>query len=453
MGEIRIKGQGGRTAQARLAADAQLVGELLESEADLSSMTEELIQSQDQLLAVYGLAQLARRRVGVAETVAALAEAAARLLEVEGTAVMMAFEGRNPLAAQQPSGCQDEAWLVSLLPILSFQRQTVLWQGPGQSEQLPAGMRSLLMLPIDIGDQTQGGLVFWSEHGERFSSPEIKLARAIAEHAGAQIENAMLHQDRIAQVRLETEMALARRVQMNLLPKAPPALPGLGLFASTRPASHVGGDYFDFIAGPGGSTTILVGDVSGKGLSAALVMAMTRTILRSVVAHARRTSDLASSPGPAALLSLVNDEMYDDLTELSMFATVFAIQHHPDSRRLVYANAGHSPVIYKPAGGPAGLLEADSPPVGVLRTIECEDRILELGPGDILVAATDGFNEARDCDDRLFGIERLIAYVEANAHLPAVSLGQTLFAAVEAHCDGAMQEDDQTLVIAKGVPA
>jgi phosphoserine phosphatase RsbU/P len=324
---------------------------------------------------------------------------------------------------------------------------------------------------MDTGSQVQGALIFWSERHERFASPDTKLAGALAEHAGVQIENALLQRDRIAQARLETEMQLARQVQTNLLPKALPRLPGLDLYACTRPASQVGGDFFDFVADSADSTIFLVSDVSGKGMSAALVMTMTRTILRSIVgqakahagaAHAGAAHHGAMAPGasglprPAALLAMVNDELFQDLTELSMFATAFLAQYHHPSRRLLYANAGHSPVIYMPAGSRPQLLEAGCPPIGVMPTLEYAPpftsgtRTLTLRPGDLLVAASDGFNETRNAADEMFGLERLLRCVEEAACLPAEALGQTLFAAVEAFRDGEMQEDDQTLVIAKG---
>ncbi len=465
-GEIRITGMIGEAARARAAAEAQLVGLLLQAEADLASMTDELIETQDQLLAVYDLGQLARRPMRLAERLLALAEAAGRLLNVDGAAIVLASEESGPVAAQFPPATQDEGWLLSLLTSLPdgpAQESAVLWQGRQEGDEgwplsLPERVRSLLMVRIGTGEHVRGAFAFWSEQGERFASPQLKLASAIAEHAGVQVENALLHRERIAQARFETEMQLARRVQTNLLPRELPALPGLDVYARMRPASHVGGDFFDFVASSADRTVFLVSDVSGKGMSAALVMTMTRTILRSIVRGATRgdagrigraSRSPRQSPA-AALLAQVNDELYEDLTELSMFATAFVAEYDHLSRRLMYANAGHSPVIYKPAGGAPRLLEADCPPIGVNRTLDYAEQSVILRPGDVLVAASDGFNETRNAADEMFGIERLMRCVEEHAHLSAEAIGQALFAAVEAFRDGEMQEDDQTLVIAKG---
>jgi phosphoserine phosphatase RsbU/P len=449
-GEIRIMGDIGEAARARVAAEAQLVGLLLEAEADLASMTDQLIETQDHLLAVYDLGTLARRPMRLAERLLALTEAAGRLLNVEGTAIVLASDGKGPVAAQYPLGAQDEAWLLALLPSVTSPDRSVLWQGAARPRTLPDRVQSLLMAPLGSSSHAQGVFVFWSDRPERFASPDSKLAHAIAEHAGVQIENALLQRDRIAQARLETEMQLARQVQTNLLPKTLPALPGLDLYGCTRPASHVGGDFFDFVGDATDSTVFLVSDVSGKGISAALVMTMTRTILRSLVGQTKKTSGAGSAPRPASLLSQLNDELFPDLTELSMFATAFVAQYQHPSRRLLYANAGHSPVIYVPAGRPPQLLEALCPPIGVMPVVEYLDQALTLAPGDLLVAASDGFHETRNAADEIFGLERMLQCVAGGVHLSAEAVGQRLFAAVEGFRDGQMQEDDQTLVIAKG---
>jgi len=152
---------------------------------------------------------------------------------------------------------------VSLFPILTFREQVVLWQGPAVTQQLPDTLRSLLMVPI-THRRTGAGRIGLLERARRsICSPDMKLARAIAEHAGAQIENGLLQQERLTQVRLETEMSLARRVQMSLLPKSAPRLPGAEFFAHTRPASQVGGT----------STTLSAGLVAARRSSLAMCLA------------------------------------------------------------------------------------------------------------------------------------------------------------------------------------
>ena len=162
-----------------------------------------------------------------------------------------------------------------------------------------------------------------------------------------------------------------------------------------------------------------MGDISGKGVPAALLMAMTRTVIRT-------KTNVESLPSSQVILSRTNEELYDDFTELSMFATVFVGQYDPVSRQLLYANAGHSPVIYCPAGGKARLLQADGTPVGVLPTSLSEDQYLNFSPGDVLVVATDGFSEARNADGKEFGYDELTALVQSLVNLPARILAEKL---------------------------
>ena len=152
---------------------------------------------------------------------------------------------------------------------------------------------------------------------------------------------------------------------------------------------QVGGDFYDFLHLDGRPFTFTVGDISGKGLPAALLMAMTRTVIRAKVHD-------APTPTPEHVVGRSNKELYDDFTEVNMFATVFVGQYQPLNREMLYANAGHSPVIYCPAGGKARLLKADGTAVGILPTSLSENQRLIFRPGDVLVVATDGLNEAHN---------------------------------------------------------
>jgi sigma-B regulation protein RsbU (phosphoserine phosphatase) len=241
-------------------------------------------------------------------------------------------------------------------------------------------------------------------------------------------------------------MQLAQSVQLNLLPQRPPGVMGLDLWAASHPASTVGGDFYDFILRPDQSLTFTVGDVSGKGMPAALLMAMTRTVIRN-------KAKSVPSPTPEVVMGLSNEELYHDFTEVSMFATVFVGQYEPDSRELLYANAGHSPVIYCPAGGAARLLRADGTAMGILPKSMSADQRLLLEPGDVLVVGTDGLSEAHNAHDEMFGYDRLLEVVESLAVRPAQAIADGLYQTVNNFSAGQPQDDDQTLVVLKGVNA
>lgn len=254
----------------------------------------------------------------------------------------------------------------------------------------------------------------------------------------------MLYQESVNHTHIEAEMELARRVQLRLLPKSPPDVDGLDIGADSCPAWQVGGDFFDFIYRPGRPFIFAVGDVTGKGLSAALLMSMTRTVVRSA---AKFTTVLT----PKAVMNRSNVDLYDDFTEVGMFATAFIGQYQPQADELSYANAGHSPVIYCPAGGPATLLQADGTAMGVLPFGSWENHALPFRPGDLLVVATDGFSEARDQTGDMFGYDRLLRLIEAVADRSAQKISEQIYDSVRDFAYGQPQDDDQTIVVIKRV--
>jgi len=450
LGELRVTGLSGPTHQARLTVDAALLSQWSQLEGEIDGVADELIEAQDQLLALYDLTRSTRSHLSIPETLHSVAREAARLVKTAAAAALVWPDDDSPAVVQHPPGCADEAWLLQVFAqSRARKRELLLQRDETNSAGLPAGIDNIFLAPIQIGGKYTAALALINKSESAFGSPDMKLARAIAEQAGAQIENVQLYQEKLAQTRLETEMALARQVQMHLLPQNPPASPGLDVYVRTLPALQVGGDFYDVTQVAGGPYTFTVGDVSGKGISAALVMAMTRTVLRSA---GRSTRQGIAWPTPAEIMSRATEELYDDLTQVSMFVTIFLGQYDPQRRRLCYANLGHSPVIYCPAGGPARLLEADGPALGVLPMNLSEDQVLPFGPDDLLIVATDGFNEARNTAGQMFGYEQMLAVVESLAGRGADEIAGYLYAAVAAFSAGHAQDDDQTLIILKGTP-
>jgi hypothetical protein len=248
--------------------------------------------------------------------------------------------------------------------------------------------------------------------------------------------------DLFAQARLKTELDMAARIQLQLLPQQFPQIQGLDIYAHCNPAEQVGGDFYDFSAYNDRSFAFAIGDISGKGLPAALFMAMAR-----IVTHTAARSLPAIDP--KAILLRVNEDLYEDFTEAGMFATIFVGCYNAPSAQISYANAGHSPVIYCPEGGPAVLLEADAPMLGVLPGIICTNHTLPFHINDVLVAGTDGLNESFNADGEMFGYERLLRAVERLAHLPSHQIGGELLKTIQQFARGYIQSDDQTFIILK----
>lgn len=439
---LGVSGVNGAAAAAQLAVDAQLVGQLAFKEHESTALTAELASCQDLLLAIYGLARSFRSTIDLDVTLAVIAREATRLLRGVLGLIVIEGDALAPMAVTEPPAAPVD---------LDVARDTLRRAArDGRALVVSDAARALgvahhgqaLIAPIPIDGPITGAIAVVGRAGA-FTAPDVKLAHAIAEQASVQIENALLHRRRVEQARLENEMQVAARVQADLLPHAWPDVDGLDLAATTRPASHVCGDFYDVVPVPGGQLVATLGDVSGKGVPAALVMTMTRTLLRSAIR--------AATPGDLErVLSLAAVSAYEELGGLDMFSTAVVASFDPAAMRVRYVNAGHAPVVYKPRDGRAQLLVADGPPLGMLAHAVGEAHDRALGEGDLLVVATDGLNEARSPEGELFGYERLLGLIDAEARQDAATIAHGLLASVEAFQNGRPRDDDQTVLVMKG---
>ena len=454
VGELRLMGADSGDAADGVAdvgqllkADAHLIGALIELDADLESMAAALGETEDQMLALYELTKSSRNRLDVDDLVGWLARQAARLVKAEGAFVLLEPDH----VAQIPDAKVSPTVLASLRMQLNAAGHALLLDAGDVAFDFPARVNTLFVTPVltDGAGEIVACLGLWLDQAAATLSPDLKLARSIAEQGGAQLEIALLHQELVAQVKVQTELELARQVQSSLLPTLPPQVAGLDIFGQCRPALQVGGDFYDFYVPSSSDSphalTFTVGDVSGKGMPAALLMAMIRTTLRVIV---NREGNVMS---PESILDGANTDLYDDFSDVGMMASIFMGQFDVAARRLTYANAGHSPVILCPAGGEARLLEADGPFLGVLPTCLSQNQEVAFGLGDLLVVLSDGFNEAVNMSEEFFGIERLQRLIERLAHRSAREIGQQLLAEVSEYAKGHSQDDDQTIVVIKGV--
>lgn len=238
------------------------------------------------------------------------------------------------------------------------------------------------------------------------------------------------------------EMDEAAIIQRTLMACSLGTIINVQVSATCKPARLVGGDMYDVHERSDGRLSIIEADVSGKGLPAAMVTAEVRTMLRET---ARQFAS------PAAALSLANHRLYDDLSEVGKFVTVFLAFYSPQHRTITYANGGHSVVTYSPAGGTARILEATGMPLGILPDEEYGEATLPFGAGDLLVIASDGFAEAHNSAFELFGYDRLLAAIDKAAHLPACEIAACLNAETAEFVQNSEQSDDQTLIVLKGI--
>jgi sigma-B regulation protein RsbU (phosphoserine phosphatase) len=266
--------------------------------------------------------------------------------------------------------------------------------------------------------------------------------------------------------RLEGELAIAQEVQAQLFPRQVSELESLEVHGFCRPARTVSGDYYDFLTASSHKLILAVGDISGKGISAALLMATIHSAVRAysveslpqmrepvavgAVAGAGRI--MAAWPegieiSPGALLGLLNHQLYES-TPPEKYATLFLGIYDGRSHRLTYSNGGHLPPILISEDGAVRRLEAGGTVVGLFRNVNYDEGSVEMHPGEVFLAYSDGVTEPEN-EFGEFGEERLIDLVSANRRLPLVQISQTVTSAVDDWIGDNEQPDDITLVLAR----
>ncbi|MGA7155812.1 MAG: SpoIIE family protein phosphatase [Acidobacteriaceae bacterium] len=253
--------------------------------------------------------------------------------------------------------------------------------------------------------------------------------------------------------RLLNELAIAQEVQSTLFPKSPAMMGNLEVHGTCIPARTVGGDYFDFIfgygpgygpdGGSGGHVTLALGDISGKGISAALLMSALHSADRAFSAAVQD----GGAPSPATLLKLLNTHLYRS-TQSARYATLFLASYDPTTRRLTYSNGGHLPPLVISADGSVQKLEVGGAVVGLLDGLDYDEATVQLQTGDLFVAFTDGLTEPeKDGED--FGEQRLMELVRAHRTEPLTTLAANTLQTVKRWIGEQEQPDDMTIVLAR----
>ncbi len=329
-----------------------------------------------------------------------------------------------------------------------------VYRAPGVSDEERAQLAALgteLLLPLSVKDKLLGFMSLSQKRSEEpYSGTDLRLLKSVAVQAGLALENARLTsaiaQEVAHRERLNRELEIAREVQERLFPQKLPQVAGLDYSGKCRPALGVGGDYYDFLALPGGRLGIALGDVSGKGIAAALMMASLEASLRAEAM--RGTDDLG------ALVQNVNRLVYDATAE-NRYATFFYAQYDPSERRLSYVNAGHNPPLLfrkHESGWRIERLEAGGTVVGLLPQFPYRQAAVTLEAADLLVIYTDGVTEAMNPTDEEWGEERMLEAVKRCDGLCAAETIEQLMRAADDFAAGAQQHDDMTLVILRVHP-
>jgi len=303
-----------------------------------------------------------------------------------------------------------------------------------------ASIRSILCVPLVVKSALKGVLTAYNKKDQQGFTPEDERLLAIIAAQSAQVvENARLYEEERLYIKMKEELRLASRIQSDLLPKERPQIPGYDIAATTIPAEQVGGDYYDFICCHQNRLVVCLGDVSGKGLPASLLMANLQATLRG---------QALLTPIPKECLARANRLLFNS-TSPEKFATLFYAVLDLERQSFCYSNAGHERPMLVKANGEALRLCTGGLPLGMVDEWVYEDECVDFHSGDLLVVFSDGIGETVDEQGEHFGDERALEVVKANAHLSAGGLMERILDAVRTYSGNSLQSDDRTLVVVK----
>ena len=347
-------------------------------------------------------------------------------------------------------GTPDERTLAVLGPGEIMGEMSLVYRDRQRSASARARLQThvLEMTQTDfdtlLGRSPQLALRIMQEMSERIRNTEETTIRDLREKnrqlAQAYQELKAAQAQLIERERMEHELKMARQIQQSSLPKELPTLPGWRIAAHWQPAREVSGDFYDFIDFPGGKLGLLVGDVAGKGVPSALVMATTRAVLHAVALSVAQGESIS----PGALLEQINETLCPDMPQFMFVTCLFAVLD-PESGRLCFANAGH-PLPYQRTAADVLQPRANGMPLGLIPGIYYEDTEICLAHGESLIMYSDGLVEAHNPGGEMFSFERLQELVAGSEPGPEL-IALLLRSLAEFTGEGAEQEDDVTLMI------
>ncbi|HNS51935.1 MAG TPA: GAF domain-containing protein [Anaerolineae bacterium] len=447
--------------------DERVMGMLngLAHQAALAILSARLLQAQEDeaytSMALLQVADVVSHSGSLHESLASVLRITPMLVGVDGCALFLPDE-EGIFVPHLQYGLPDEAepafWAIRLPPgelpewtQAANKRYSTAGQVPALAAlEAALGTSTPLLVPVTVRGEVAALMEMACSGAFRHvTDRRIAILAGIADQVGVAIETDRFMQEAAEQERMKQELEVAKRIQMSFLPEHCPDIPGWEIAAVWRSAREVAGDFYDFIPQPlepgrePGRIGIAVADVADKGVPAALYMALSRTLLRTMA--------IAGRP-PAATVATANDLILAD-ARAELFVTLFYLVLDPASGEIAYVNAGHPPpILVRAKSGVSVELRTGGMAMGVLPNLEYEERTVCMEPGDALVLYTDGIIEAPGEGRALFGRVRLADAARAARHQPAAQMGESIEAAVAQFTAGAPQTDDLTLVIVRRLP-
>ena len=417
----------------------------LTNEHALEGMTDELIAAWNQLDLVYRITQTLAEQPNLTDALHSILQDVVSVIRAETGFILL--EQNDKLECVTVGGqalpelvCQPTFVnrLTQLDHLLLFNNRRELLQFWPDA---PEPLQNFIGTYITSNSKNTATLGLLNKKPLPFNASDVKLVTAISEQLGAVIDNYQLQQELIARERVERELEIAAEIQDSLLPKNIPHVPGLSIDVSILPAYEVGGDFYDFIAADPNQLTIILGDVAGKGIPAAMFTSMVRTMLKTEAYHSQE---------PHIILKRVNDIIAHDLWQAELFITAFVATFDTKNNVLLYASAGHIPgIIYHAQSKTSRLLKATSLPLGVTGYAAKITQYVHLSPGDTLVLFSDGITDTRNPQGEYFGLQRVQNLIHQHADKSPSILKQIILRALSDFSQTDVADDDIALTVAK----
>lgn len=400
---------------------------------------------------------LGRRRLD--DVLSYLVEEMPRLINVDACAILLPGDDANYLDFAAASGWHDDpvaanrrvpanrrsgsGWAMATHKPLIVENFAEGDPTPWSAQWLHAEeFQGHAVIPLIVEERSIGVLMIDHRDTLQLGEDELDFLRLMGNQAAIAIENARLHTEEMERQRLENELSVGRQIQLSLLPASCPEAEGWDFAATYHPARQVGGDFYDFfeLAGDPQQLGLVIADVSGKGVPAALFMALSRSLIRTKSMSGR---------APAGVLTRANRVIYKD-TRSNLFLTAFYAILDLRTGWLAYTSAGHNWPLWLHANtGNISRLKARGTIMGIFENIELEDHEIDIAPGDLIVFYTDGITEAINAQAELFGEARLKATIAANPQAAPQQMLDAIMNAVDAFVGDTPQVDDMTLLIIK----
>jgi serine phosphatase RsbU (regulator of sigma subunit) len=309
-----------------------------------------------------------------------------------------------------------------------------------QNSVVLSQIRSVMAVPLASGEETFGMIYVDNPFHNRFQEEDLKVLTTIASVASIKIEHERLLEERLEKRRMEEELKVASEIQMRLQPVSPPKIEGWDMTGVSFPCREIGGDYYDFIQRKRDNRLVIaVGDVSGKGTGAALLMS-------SLHAAVRAQSQARTSI--SEVMVEVNHYIYEN-SPPNKYLTLFYGALDPVTGTLVYSNGGHNPPILARRSGEITKLDKGGLPVGLMQSVDYGEDSVRFEPGDALVIFSDGITESVNDRDEEFGEDRLIEVMRHNLNRSASGIRDRIDEALSRFVGNAAPVDDMTLMIIK----